>query len=356
MSEDRTPSEDYFRRLLASAAVAMIATDAEGKIVFCNDEAAGLLGIDRQATVGSRLETLVPAQRRGLFARFFRRALERGASARLDVPMSTPDGRQRELGCIMSPVPAPDGQLAGVALWIVDETRRRELSQADRFAALETICSGVAHHFNNIFAGVTTFADFALASDDPTAMKRALQMTSEAASRASEITGSLLAFARQDVLPGENLSDLTEAVMTFAHAAEDDLAGRGVAVELNIEPVPVLEVESGRMNRVLRDLLANAVDAMPSGGTVRIGLSDENGCTVLTFADTGRGIPRSQLQSIFEPFFTTKGTLAGGRELRIGLGLSVVRGIVGEMGGRMEVDSAPGQGTRFTITFDRAAV
>ena len=123
----------------------------------------------------------------------------------------------------LAEVPHSQNPLEKLAAWIVDETDRMrladQLSQAEKIASLGTLAGGVAHHFNNILGGVATFVDFALTSGDVVSMKRALQMTAEAAARASKITQSLLSFAEVDSRRSD-LADLTEVVLTFAHLVE----------------------------------------------------------------------------------------------------------------------------------------
>jgi signal transduction histidine kinase len=111
----------------------------------------------------------------------------------------------------------------------------------------------------------------------------------------------------------------------------------------------VLAVEANRMQQVLGNLLTNAEEAMPAGGTVTLTLDRDGSDVRLTFADTGCGIDPKSLPLVFEPFFTTKGLLAGGDRANPGLGLSIVHGIVTEMGGRISVESQLGQYARFTI-------
>ena len=219
-------------------------------------------------------------------------------------------------------------------------------------ASLGTLAGGVAHHFNNILGGVATFVDYALTSGDLAAMKRALQMTTEAAARAAKITQSLLSFSEHDIHRAD-LADLTEVVLTFAHLIERPLAEKGVELRLDLRPVPVIAVEANRMHQVLGNLLTNAEEAMPDGGTITVGLDRGKPGVLLTFADTGVGITAAHLPLVFEPFFTTKGLLAGGDRANPGLGLSVVHGIITEMGGQIDVASA-GKGAVFTLVFPPA--
>jgi signal transduction histidine kinase len=110
------------------------------------------------------------------------------------------------------------------------------------------------------------------------------------------------------------------------------------------EPCPNVVADTDQMSQVLINLIMNAVHAMPDGGTLRIGLAQENDMAKLTVADTGHGIPQEALKKIFEPFFTTKEFGKG-----TGLGLTVVKGIIEEHQGSIAVESVAGGGTTFTI-------
>jgi signal transduction histidine kinase len=110
-------------------------------------------------------------------------------------------------------------------------------------------------------------------------------------------------------------------------------------------------VETNQMHQILGNLLTNAEEAMPDGGTITINLDRPDERIVLTFGDTGCGIRPEHQPLVFEPFFTTKGLLAGGDQASPGLGLSVVHGLVLEMGGSISLESEPLKGTRFFISF-----
>jgi signal transduction histidine kinase len=179
-------------------------------------------------------------------------------------------------------------------------------------------------------------------------MKRALQITSQAAARAGRITSELLSFATADH-QGTDLSDLIEAILTVAHMAEKPLAGAGIVLKLDLEPGPIFPVETAQINRVLRNLLDNAREAMPGGGEITIGVIFDKAVAVLTVTDTGCGIAKENIGHVFEPFFTTKGSSAPGEADHAGLGLCTVHGIVQKMGGCIEVASQQGKGAKFSI-------
>ena len=357
---DQTPSNlpagsgEFYRLLCEHASVAMVATDGEFRVVTCNPAAGRLVGLSPESLVGRPLSDVVPSDRRKLFERLLRRTRDRGEASEFHVRLPNVAGQQRDLMVALSPIPRAGGAVQGVAAWIVDETQHKRLSerlaQAEKMAALGTLAGGVAHHFNNILGGVATFVDFALTSGDAAAMRRALQMTAEAAARASRITQSLLTFAERDSRRSD-LADLTEVVLTFVHLVEHPLEEKGIKLRLDLQPVPIIAVEANRMHQVLGNLLTNAEEAMPNGGTVTIAVDQTETDVRLTFGDAGCGIKPEHQPLVFEPFFTTKGLLAGGDKANPGLGLSVVHGLVLEMGGRIEVDSTLGEGTRFVLSF-----
>jgi PAS domain S-box-containing protein len=346
--------DQFYRYMFEHAAVAVIATDAQFDIVCWNEAAEELLGAKASDMLGKRIDQAVPKERRKLVMRLVDRTAKRRQTTQFEVRMEDAQGQARDLMVVISPIPHADGSSQGVAAWVVDQTHHKRLSerlaQSEKMASLGTLAGGVAHHFNNILGGVATFVDFALTSGDSAAMRRALQMTAEAASRAAKITQSLLSFAEQDA-HRTDLADLTEVVLTFVHLVERPLSERNIQLKLDLRPIPIVEVEANRMHQALGNLLTNAEEAMPGGGTIHIALDRTEKEVKLSFADTGSGIKDEHLAMVFEPFFTTKGLLAGGDRANPGLGLSVVHGIVLEMGGRIEVQSQARQGAMFTLYF-----
>jgi two-component system NtrC family sensor kinase len=117
-----------------------------------------------------------------------------------------------------------------------------------------------------------------------------------------------------------------------------------IRLELDLRPVPLLYAQGERLQQVFINIILNALDAMPGGGTLAIGLDREDGAAAIRISDTGTGIRPEHLSRIFDPFFTTKGVGKG-----TGLGLSISYAIVKEHDGRIEVQSEVGRGSTFTI-------
>jgi PAS domain S-box-containing protein len=346
------PDREFYEELVTRSPIGMLTTNRELRVVRANPAARAILGIeDGPVTWSSVVEAVSPRHRKAV-GRLFHRVIEHGHSPKFEVPLPTNEGTEKNVQVRLQPIRSENGEVTGSAVWMVDQTELRhrsdQLAQREKMASLATLAAGVAHHFNNILGGVATVVDYALTSLDFLAMKRALQTTAEATTRGSKIVQSLLSFAEHPQRP-DDLSDLTEAVLTFAQLVEQPLAERGIELQLDIEKVPITAIPTHRIHQALGNLLSNAEEAMPHGGRITISLRADERHVILRFRDTGQGIPNGELPMVFEPFYTTKGLHAGGEKMNPGLGLSVVHGIVVEMGGTISAESPPGGGACFTI-------
>ncbi len=251
-------------------------------------------------------------------------------------------------------------QLAGVA---TDVTRRRaleeQLAQAQKMEAAGQLAGGIAHDFNNMLAIVQMEATMLREhAGDPAQLRAGLDEIIAATERAANLTRQLLTFSRRQVARPIDL-DLAGTLGAMVKLLRRVL-GEHVALETRFAPgLPGVHADPGMMEQLLMNLAINARDAMPGGGQLVVGLApvdvdaDRAAGTpgarpgrhvALTVTDTGTGIAAEHLPRIFEPFFTTKEVGRG-----TGLGLATVFGIVAQHGGLIEVASAPGAGTSFTV-------
>lgn len=353
-NSDRQIDPQYYRALVDCVGVAIIDTDLSGRIVSCNRAAAEIFAPDSPAVLGPNIADAFPGPSRPLLQKAIKEVAAGRIPAQFEIDLPLTGRSPVTLAVIITAIRDQHDRTLGLALCLHDISRRKalreQLTVAEKTASLGTLASGVAHHFNNIIGGVATFVDFALNSANPQTTRRALQMTAEAANRISHITESLLTFAAKDTRQFD-LSDLTEVVLTFSHLVEAPLAEKNIELRIDLQPVPIFEVAGSRMHQVLGNLLDNAELAMPDGGAVTIELKREGADLLLRFTDTGQGVDPKDIPRVFEPFFTTHGVEAGGDRSNIGLGLSVVQGIVQEYGGAIEVQSRLGAGTTFIMHF-----
>ncbi|HZT46030.1 MAG TPA: ATP-binding protein [Gaiellaceae bacterium] len=232
----------------------------------------------------------------------------------------------------------------GIAL-VTDISARKqleeELRQAQKMEAVGQLAGGIAHDFNNVMAAVSGCADLLLdelGEDDP--RRARAQVISQSADRATDLTRQLLAFSRRQVLRLEPL-DLADVVRRMRPLFER-LLPPSVGVEYDLRRGGVARIDGSQFEQVLLNLVLNARDALPGGGTIRISVRGVGETAELVVADDGIGIDDETRARIFDPFFTTKPTGTG-------LGLSTVDGIVGQSGGTISVATTRGGGTAFTI-------
>lgn len=237
------------------------------------------------------------------------------------------------------------------------ERAQSQLIHAQKMEASGRLANGVAHDFSNVLGVIQGFAaqrhrlhDGGTDRERVLAMDGVLEGIEEAASRGLALTRKLLSFARNDVLHIETF-DVAHAINGLRPMLRQ-LFNTNVTLELTDAdgPLPV-RLDRNEFELMVLNIAANARDAMPGGGVFRIGTADAGDGVRITLADDGHGMDAHTRQRIFEPFFSTKPAAAG-----TGLGLAVVHDLVRAVGGDVAVDSAPGQGTVFTIRLPRAPV
>jgi signal transduction histidine kinase len=220
-----------------------------------------------------------------------------------------------------------------------------QLRHADRLATIGQLSAGVAHELNEPLGNILAFAQ--LASKEPgipEQVARDLDRIVATSLHAREIIKKLMLFARQ--MPPQktqvNFNTVIEDGLSFL---ESRCWRTGVAIEQQLAAeLPEIVADPSQLKQVLVNLVVNAVQAMPAGGTLKITTCAADGHLVLTVEDTGVGMDQEVLQQIFAPFFTTKDIHEG-----TGLGLPVVHGIITAHGGTISVQSTPGHGSRFEM-------
>jgi hypothetical protein len=346
--------KDFNESILESSRVGILVTDQEGRVVGVNHAFEALYGEPREGILGLSLSQVMPA---GVFAL----ADEAGAAPPAEsLPdegirvyrssLRTRDGRPLLVNLTQAALRGRDGRPHGRVITVDDVTeqvrREEELKRREHLASIGLLASGIAHEVNTPLTGISSYTQMLLEHRRPDDPEYAiLRKIEHQAFRAAGIASSLLNFSRQrdgDYQPLDVAGMLGETVDLF----QPHLRGRRVALERRIEPgLPPVAGNRGRLQQVLMNLLLNAVDAMPQGGTVTVAASAGSGRVRIVVSDTGVGIPPEHLEKIYDPFFTTKPRGQG-----TGLGLSVSYGIVKEHAGTLTAESNPGEGSRFTVS------
>ena len=228
-----------------------------------------------------------------------------------------------------------------------------KVQRAERLSTVGTLAAGIAHELNNPIGNISTFSQLLLEREQPDAafLKKGLTTIAGETERAGKIIRGLLDFARPTPAQRVHLSlgEVLEGCLKVVVPANASRARYEVASSI-APAAPAVSGDSGQLQQVFMNILTNAFQAMPDGGTVSVTLApqpvERNGgrFAQVEIVDTGPGIKDEDLPRLFDPFFTTKQVGAG-----TGLGLSVSYGILQEHGGLMEVKSAAGKGATFTV-------
>jgi PAS domain S-box-containing protein len=330
---DRTPDEIY-------------ALDVHGRITWVNERAEGYKLL---ISSGGAFLDIVSDDSRALAEENLRHTLS-GSDTEYEVRMIRIDGSTRYAEAHTSPL-WKDGEIDGVLIFLRDITERKReqelMAQSDKLRAVGELAAGVAHNLNNSLTVIQGRAQLLLRNaNDPTSAK-SLEVITNAVEDGTKTLRRILEFARRD-----SGSEFGPVELGYLLTSSIDIArpkwqskSRKGKVEVKVESSVAVYVmgEQAELREVMLNLIFNAVDAMPEGGTMELGARGEIDSGCFWVADTGCGMSPEVASRIFEPFFTTKGKLGSG------LGLSASHGIITRHKGEIVVVSEPGEGTRFEV-------
>lgn len=300
-----------------------------------------------------------------------REALEAAADGRKDVDLMVrvgPEAARRWLSIHGWAMPGQDGRVGRVIGIAIDVTDRkdleRELLQADKLDSLGRLASGIAHDFNNMLTAILGFAELAADEVRGTAGEEVLGEVIGAACRAADLTRQMLAFGRRG--DGRPRQVDVNALLNNTGAMLRRLIGETIDFRLVLaRDLPPVTIDPARLEQAVTNIVVNARDAMPHGGTITartmqaplgataaqsMNLPGPGTYVVLSISDDGAGMPEAVVQRVFEPFFTTKEAGRG-----TGLGLASAYGAIKAAGGCITVQSVVGEGSTFTITLPTSA-
>ena len=359
-------SERHYRSLSEHHPDAVFSLDLESRFISVNPGCERLSGFRPDEVIGLSFADLVVPEHLHIGLGHFQGAVA-GTAQSYELAINHKSGRRLELAVANIPVFVGGRVEAvfGIARDLtVQRTLEAQLRQAQKMEAVGRLAGGVAHDFNNLLTVILNYGTL-IAEDLPESSEVHVDLGEilKAATRAADLTRQLLAFGRKQVLL-PRLLDANEQVANVAGMLRR-VIGEDIRLETELcgDAWPVF-ADPGQLEQVLMNLAVNARDAMPDGGTLRLRTDNvvvesatrsrpgivAGEYVSLVVEDTGHGIDPRVIPQIFEPFFTTKAPGAG-----TGLGLATVYGIVKQSDGYVYVDSAPGEGSRFTVFLPRAA-
>jgi two-component system, cell cycle sensor histidine kinase and response regulator CckA len=363
-------SEESSRALVANATYGIYRSTPAGRFLAVNPALAKMLGYDSEAellTLDLAQDVYVdPAVRDRVLAS----ASASGPPREQEVEWKRKDGARILVRLSGRAVLGPDGAIESFETMAEDITARRvleeQLRQSQKIEALGQLTGGIAHDFNNLLTIILANAELVrktLGPEHPNEHADLRDLIS-AALRGRVMIKELLGFARRSNLDLEAL-DLNDVVSTLSGMLRRIVPADIEIVVAAAEDAPEFRADLHAVEQIVFNLATNARDAMPGGGVLRIdtrravpteeqrvaaGAKAAPAWACLAVEDTGVGMDEATRQHIFEPFFTTKASGKG-----TGLGMATVHGLVKQHGGVIDVDSAPGRGTRIKVYFPAVA-
>ena len=362
VTEERR-SAAWQRRLAAAVdqvREAVLIADVEGAVEYVNAALSEMTGYSRGECAGQPARMLWAREQDAHFEEKMQDVVDLGEVWRGRIVNQRKDGSLFVAAATASPVRDAGGAISHFVLVQRDITHEVEIEsrmrQAQKMEAIGTLAGGIAHDFNNILGGIIGFTDMALLQSAPgSELHSNLQHIRQGGKRAADLVQQILTFSRQSALEivPVTIAPLVKESLKLMRATLPttiEITQKLSATEAMVMAAPV------QIQQIVMNLCANAFYSMrEKGGRLTIRLEQKTAAALgktagsglwaaLTVADTGQGMENETLQRIFTPFFTTKQPGEG-----TGMGLSVVHGIVRELGGEISVLSHPGEGAVFTV-------
>ncbi len=343
-----------YKELFENVSDPVFINDADGRFLEVNDEACDHLGYSRRELLRMNIRELMGGDQAPRFDEETERRMRNGQTVRFEVDLLNRSGERRAFeihgrSILYRRIPA----VLSVARDLqIRKRMEATLIKSERLAALGEMAGGVAHNFNNLLQMIMGAGEAALKKLNDGKIREsgdAIRNIISSAGRGTDMVRRIRDFTVQKTEGNRettvfDMGELIAEAIQLTRPLWKNVPGggpyhlnciRGVGCYVNANPSEIYEV--------LVNLIKNGLEAMPHGGSLTLSTAVQEGRVRIAVSDRGRGVPESELQRIFEPFYTTKGMLSSG------LGLSSSYGIVKKHRGEIQVESAPGQGTTFTV-------
>ena len=360
-------ARDRYVELYDGAPTGYLTVNSRGQILEANLPACTLLGVTRQHLIGTPLIAYISDGDQAEYIRHIRALLRSLNRQSCDLDLIRPDGAALSVRFESVAIHNPPGEETLVRTALIDITMHKQLEvqfrQVQKIEAVGRLAAGVAHDFNNLLTVINGYSQLLIDQLAPEDHRYALVAeTLQAGERAAELTKQLLAFSRKQIFIPQplNLNDSLRAISSMLRRLLDDRIVLTMDLAPDLWPI---YGDRGQLDQVTMNLVVNAHDAMPHGGTVTIttrnvsvtperpdpyGVMPQNDYVNVSVRDNGQGMSLDTLSHLYEPFFTTKEVGHG-----TGLGLSTVYGIIKQSHGYIFVESKLGHGSTFDCYYPR---
>jgi PAS domain S-box-containing protein len=342
-------------RLLANieqySADAIIGYDLERRIISWNRGASMMFGWSEEEILGTySFTTIVPEEKKLESDEVLKEVIEKGYVRDLETVRKTKTGEMLNVILTMTALKDDIGKPFGFSIIIKDITRQKKMEaallQSERLAAMGKLAASIAHEINNPLYGIKSCLKHVLNTEETKQIdSQFVRLAIKETDRIAELIRNMKTFYQPS--DGEvfttNINEIIMEILTFNRKYLEE---NKVRLELNLAECPYILAVPEQIKQVFLNLMTNAAEAMPGGGTLRVAtLPGSDGKSVsITFEDTGVGIVKEDIPRLFDMFYSKKPHVKG-----VGLGLSVSYGIIRRHGGTIEVESEPSEGSCFKI-------
>ncbi|MGD9238301.1 MAG: ATP-binding protein [Desulfobacterales bacterium] len=338
--------------IVENVPIGLLALDHQGRIAAFNRGAEAILQCSAPEVMGQAASKCLPAE----LLKEINHSQTHDDIIEKEIEYTTAEGKTVPLEIGASSIKDENNDFVGNVLLFKDLTEvralRQEIARNQRLATVGRLAAGVAHEIRNPLSSIKGFATYFKERypDRPQDQQTATIMIQEV-DRLNRVVGQLLEFSRPIAMKPQKVS-LPSFIADSIKLIEDRAAEKKISIHVhNNARVDEVRIDPDRINQVLLNLYLNAVDAMESGGELKVEISadGQDRDIVIQVSDTGSGISPEDLAKIFEPYFTTKSTGTG-------LGLAIAHNIIEAMGGSIKVTSNSGKGTSFRVTIPFSSI
>jgi two-component system NtrC family sensor kinase len=337
--------KDYSENIIESLTVGVAVLDKKGAIIGWNRVLESVFSLKKSQALGRGLREILGPEN---FMALFPSDTQQDFRLLSEITLAVREGEKRIFDVAKTPLLDNTLTPYGTIIVFEDITEKIHLQQqlvtSEKLASIGLLSAGVAHEINTPLTGISSYVQLLQKKLTDSHYTKILEKVEAQTERVSRIVKNLLNFARNPSDSAFHRVDVMDGLKEILSLIDYKLKAMSIRLELNSSPVKPIWAQSERVQQVFINIILNAIDAMPKGGTLKIDVTEEADEVVVKIADTGTGIKKQHLPHIFDPFFTTKGIGKG-----TGLGLSISYAIIKEHEGRIEVESETGKGSCFTI-------
>ncbi len=353
LQEEIKQSEEKYRTVVEGVLDGVCIIGGDYRFKYVNEKLTEIQGYSREELIGNDFRDYLDEESKSLLAD---RESQRKRGIRLpphfELTILRKDGDVRNVEISARSIKDSKGN-ANIIVILKDITEKKrmeeQLLQAEKLRSLAEMASGLAHDFNNALAAILGNTQLLLHTVQDEETKEALKIIEKVAKDSAQTVRRLQDFTRkrvhQELFNVDINSIIKDSIEITKPKWKDEVQSRGIRIEMvsNLEKIPLVSGNASELREVITNLIFNAIDAMPEGGTLKICTFQKRKEVFIQISDTGIGIQEEVRKKIFEPFFTTKPFT------NTGLGLSMSYGIIKRFEGEIEVESKVGHGTTFTI-------